>query len=64
MGVGHIYRKSAVGKDIDQHQFVASSASNVTSCIERLWPYIGTVKRNQIKRNLALYETAMGRPYG
>lgn len=49
MGVGKIYQKRKIGKEINMHQFYTCKFKNVQKCIKLLWKYISIQKKNQIK---------------
>jgi len=55
---GHIYQKVKTGKEINQHQFLASKASDVYHIITLLWYHLSTSKKEQAKN--ALFKLSKG----
>lgn len=49
LGVGKIYQKRKIGKEINMHQFYTCKFKDVQKCIKLLWNYISIEKKNQIK---------------
>lgn len=58
MGCGYLYKKTD-----KQHQFVAQSANDVLECINTLWDYIGTKKKEQITKCMNKYNLARKKTY-
>jgi len=56
VGVGYIYKKTRIGKEINQHQYFVCKAVDVIKVLKFLWPYLGIQKRNQAKKALSLYK--------
>lgn len=54
---GKIYKKTRIGKEINQHQYLISKESDVFVVLEKLWPYISEQKKDQAtKAMLSLSE--------
>jgi len=53
---GHIYRKTRIGKEINQHQFFVSKIVDVKKTLKLLYPYLSCAKKDQAKRALNLYK--------
>jgi len=54
VGVGKIYRKTRIGREIDQHQYIVCDKKGVQKVIHALWPYLSPVKKRQIDVAVAL----------
>ncbi len=55
VGRGHIYRKTRVGKEINQHQFVVCRAVDVEYVVSLLWKNLSLQKKRQAERAFSLY---------
>ena len=49
VGIGHIYRKTRTGKEINQHQYSVSKRNDVLEVMVIIWPFISNVKRLQMR---------------
>ena len=56
MGVGKIYKKTRIGKEINQSQFLVCKAADVGTCVKLLWPNISVEKRNQMARAVEKFQ--------
>lgn len=55
VGLGKIYKKSCRGKDINQSQWSVCKRIDVFDTMLKLWPYISTTKRKQMRKALHLF---------
>lgn len=56
VGCGHIYRKTRIGIEINQHQFFVSKQLDVIKVINLLWPYLSITKKNQANKAWFLFK--------
>ncbi|HDZ25207.1 hypothetical protein LCGC14_1276570 [marine sediment metagenome] len=59
VGVGKIYRKTAKGKEKNQHQYTICKRKNVEIVLQLLWPYLSTQKRKQAQRAFRLLDSGI-----
>lgn len=59
-GLGHIYQKTRIGLEINQHQFLVCRWRDVATCLRLLWPYLSETKITQATRAIDKFENATG----
>ena len=53
---GYIYRKTRIGKEINQHQFFICKPKDVEKVLRLLWKYLSKSKREQANKAFNLYD--------
>ncbi len=59
VGVGKIYKKTRSDKEINQHQYLAAKRFDVELVLNKLWPFLSTVKKNQARLAFALLDNGI-----